>query len=610
MDPNSTTVQWNYTGTGVTINQVNDTTVLLDFATSATSGNLTASGYNPFCGNGPASVLAITVPPYPQVTNNPTFQVQCNNTATNIQLTSNVTTATFTWTCSASHATISGYGPGSGNLINQVLTNDGNTAGTVTYAITPIANGCTGPITFYTVTIQPTTQVTSTPLTQQQCNNQATNFALTSNVSGTLFSWTCTPTSSNVSGFSPGTGNVINQVLINSGNNPEGVTYHITPSILGCSGPVADFKVTVHPVACLTNNPPAQAQCSSQGTNITLLSNTVGAMFTWTCTPSSASVTGWSNNATPVTQINQTLVNTSYVPQTVTYNITPWTNGCPGPLAHYTVTVNPIPQTTFSICNDPVTTVNSRPIQLRGGIPLGGTYSGPGVTSPTFSPSLAGPGNHVITYSYTNMFGCVTSATRTLTVQAATPFTCGGTLTDVRDNKTYATVQVGSQCWMAENLNYGTQINSSQAQRDNCVVEKYCVANIAGNCSAYGGFYQWDEMMHYGTAQASQGICPPGWHVPAQGEWNSLFNTFDPYLVAIAAANLKSTGPSGYDANVNGFNGFNRIWTKVNFATMFWSSSAHSQFKAWAHGMNTPDDGVSSYPGFRANGFSVRCVQD
>jgi hypothetical protein len=59
-----------------------------------------------------------------------------------------------------------------------------------------------------------------------------------------------------------------------------------------------------------------------------------------------------------------------------------------------------------------------------------------------------------------------------------------------------------------------------------------------------------------------------------------------------------------------GFSGFNKSWNHGTFATIFWSSTAYGRFKAWAHGMNTPDDGVSTYPGFRANAFSLRCVLD
>jgi hypothetical protein len=61
----------------------------------------------------------------------------------------------------------------------------------------------------------------------------------------------------------------------------------------------------------------------------------------------------------------------------------------------------PVPVVTFTRCFDSITTLNAKPIKLKGGIPLGGTYSGPGVNSITgvFTPSLAGVGMHTITYT-------------------------------------------------------------------------------------------------------------------------------------------------------------------------------------------------------------------
>ena len=62
------------------------------------------------------------------------------------------------------------------------------------------------------------------------------------------------------------------------------------------------------------------------------------------------------------------------------------------------------PIVTFTSCFDTITTVNAKPIKLKGGIPLGGTYSGPGVNSLTgvFTPAIAGVGTKTITYTYTN----------------------------------------------------------------------------------------------------------------------------------------------------------------------------------------------------------------
>jgi uncharacterized protein (TIGR02145 family) len=653
---------------------------------------------------GPLMNYIVTVYPTPNLTTTPLNKQQCNNQATNITLTSSVSGVIFSWTCTPSSSNVTGFSPGSGTLINHTLINSGSVNEMVTYHITPIINGCSGSTEDYVVTVYPTPVLTLNPASQSQCNNTTTNISLTSNVAGALFTWTCVASSGNVTGYSssavPGT--LINQTLVNSGSNTEWVTYHITPTANLCSGPVADYTVTVYPSPVLFNSPSSQTQCNNVNTNITLNSNVPGTLFTWTCTPSSATVTGYSNSTIPSNTIQQVLLNSGLTMETITYNLIPQANGCSGNPAAYVVTVSPevlvfftppapvmcggtttnitngsnipgasyswsatgssqyvtgygpgsgnlisqtilntgfsiesvtytvtpvangcpgvplsvsvtvLPQpfTTFTICNDPVTTVNSRPVTLRGGVPLGGTYSGPGVAGNIFSPSAAGPGNHIITYSVTNSMGCSKTATQTLSVLAATPFACGNTLTDVRDNAQYTTVQIGAQCWMAENLNYGTRINSTIAQRDNCVVEKYCFSNVPANCITQGGFYQWDELMHYAAVDGDQGICPPGWHVPAETEWTVMFNSFGPRNNAIAAANLKSTGASGYDASMYGFSGFNKSWNHGNFATMFWSSTSHGPFKAWAHGMNTPDDGVSTYPGFRANAFSIRCIQD
>jgi len=51
---------------------------------------------------------------------------------------------------------------------------------------------------------------------------------------------------------------------------------------------------------------------------------------------------------------------------------------------------------TFTLCNDSVTTTNAKPFKLKGGIPLGGTYSGAGVAGGIFNPAIAGVGNHQV----------------------------------------------------------------------------------------------------------------------------------------------------------------------------------------------------------------------
>jgi len=106
--------------------------------------------------------------------------------------------------------------------------------------------------------------------------------------------------------------------------------------------------------------------------------------------------------------------------------------------------------------------------------------------------------------------------------------------------------------------------------------------------------YQWDELMQYRSAEAIQGLCPPGWHVPSEADWQELFN----YLQGSAFAGnpLLMTGYSGFDAFLSGAGIFNTKWHYADLATFFWSSTFHGPYKTWAHGMNDENYSVSYYP--------------
>jgi len=267
--------------------------------------------------------------------------------------------------------------------------------------------------------------------------------------------------------------------------------------------------------------------------------------------------------------------------------------------------ISSLPVVTFTRCFDSITTTTAQPFKLKGGIPLGGMYSGLGVSGGIFHPTIAGPGTHQITYTYTNAALCAASATVTIVTIVPPVTTCGNPITDIRDNKVYQTVKIGNQCWMAEDLNYGTEIYSNMVQRDNCVPEKYTVHSSLFTVHSY---YQWDELMNYDESVSTQGLCPPGWHVPSVADWNTLFKNYTDD--GFAASPLKYSGFSGFNALLNGARHLNKSWDYPGFATFFWSSTAHGTDKAWAHGMNDPDPSVSAYPAFRTNAFSVRCLRD
>ena len=103
------------------------------------------------------------------------------------------------------------------------------------------------------------------------------------------------------------------------------------------------------------------------------------------------------------------------------------------------------------------------------------------------------------------------------------------------DENYYRIVTIGTQTWMAENLNTGEILYPNIGyetvgveQTDNGIIEKYCYDNDDRNCDSLGGLYIWKEMMDYtpsdtGIIGTTQGICPAGWHIPTFTEWETLF---------------------------------------------------------------------------------------
>ena len=122
----------------------------------------------------------------------------------------------------------------------------------------------------------------------------------------------------------------------------------------------------------------------------------------------------------------------------------------------------------------------------------------------------------------------------------APAFACGDTLVDSRDGHAYATVLIGTQCWMAQNLDVGTMITGDTAMTDDGVIEKHCYDDDPANCAARGALYQWDEMMDYdpsdaGNPSTTRGICPTGWHVPSDEEFEQAMCELDEALLRLEA---------------------------------------------------------------------------
>jgi uncharacterized protein (TIGR02145 family) len=180
---------------------------------------------------------------------------------------------------------------------------------------------------------------------------------------------------------------------------------------------------------------------------------------------------------------------------------------------------------------------------------------------------------------------------------------CGSPFTDTRNGKFYHTIQIGTQCWFKENLNIGTLINGSMLQSDNSVIEKHCYNNLEENCDIYGGLYQWNEMMNYSNASNTnpsgiQGICPSGWHIPADAEWCQLETFLDPtincsrngYGGTDAGGKMKETGSSHWlipNIGATNSSGFTALPGGLHNPPSFINSQTHGIF--WSTTLDGPD---------------------
>ncbi|MFL5766085.1 MAG: FISUMP domain-containing protein [Bacteroidia bacterium] len=181
-------------------------------------------------------------------------------------------------------------------------------------------------------------------------------------------------------------------------------------------------------------------------------------------------------------------------------------------------------------------------------------------------------------------------------------------------SQNYNTVLIGTQCWFHENLNIGTSVADVTLQSNNSVIEKSCYNNSTADCTTYGGIYTWDEAMNYGTAP--HGICPTGWHIPTQAEWQALIA----YLGATTAGQqIKATSSDSPTWDGNNASGFLAIPGGIGQGTSFlfqgiretyWSSTEFSSTDAYDYGLTTGINTLDETNNTKPSGYCIRCIQD
>ncbi|MFA5806018.1 MAG: FISUMP domain-containing protein [Melioribacteraceae bacterium] len=193
---------------------------------------------------------------------------------------------------------------------------------------------------------------------------------------------------------------------------------------------------------------------------------------------------------------------------------------------------------------------------------------------------------------------------------------CPGVPTVTYAGKTYNTLQVGTQCWLKENLDVGTMIQPWQDASNNTTIEKYCYNNDANNCATYGGLYQWNEAMGYSRTSGTKGICPDGWHIPTKEEYEALAATVNNDGNAlIAVGQGPGTNTTGFSAMLAGVRNSSATFTWLGTYPFFLISTETSATDAYHLVLRAQT--TYGYSGFyfehsgnKGGGYSVRCLKD
>jgi len=198
-----------------------------------------------------------------------------------------------------------------------------------------------------------------------------------------------------------------------------------------------------------------------------------------------------------------------------------------------------------------------------------------------------------------------------------------GTFTDARDNQTYKWVKIGTQTWMAENLNLTEDIKAGFY-----VTLGTCYLTEA-NCTKYGRLYSWttamdidtkyNQQMWNGSSVMRQGICPSGWHLPSDGEWSTLMLYVEGTNNGTAGRYLKATSDWNNEGNGQDTYGFSALpggyrntsnFLQVGNRGLWWSASEEDYIGARGRFMNYNIEKLD-WDSFSKQYFlSVRCLKN
>ncbi len=203
----------------------------------------------------------------------------------------------------------------------------------------------------------------------------------------------------------------------------------------------------------------------------------------------------------------------------------------------------------------------------------------------------------------------------------------GAGITDV-DGNFYPTVINGDQEWMAANLATTHYSNgdaiaevSDNTQWASTTTPAWCyLNNNVGNNVVFGKFYNGYAM------EDSRNVCPIGWHVPGNDEWETLITTLGGASVAgsamrttgnIAAGtglwpydNVVSTNISGFSAQPSGFRNLDGTFASQIYCAVWWTRTLTANDTYYTRSVYSFSNSTFNQDFTRPQGFSVRCLRD
>lgn len=208
-----------------------------------------------------------------------------------------------------------------------------------------------------------------------------------------------------------------------------------------------------------------------------------------------------------------------------------------------------------------------------------------------------------------------------------------GSMTDQQGN-VYKTIVIGNQEWMAENLKTSIYRNGEaianvmdNTQWANLTTGAWCYFNNDSQYECpYGKLYNW-----YAVADP-RNVCPTGWHVPTDAEWNVLTGYLDPSYnpnaegtqSTTAGGKMKSTGlqywfdPNQDATNESGFSGLpsgvrtfsNGTFMNIGSGESWWCSTSYDLNKSWYRTISFQQANIGRFYSNKKQGNALRCLRD